>query len=592
MNTNLDGESLETAMHNVISSWLVHNDPIPEAWKQTISPIDAMSSNEFLALDTSECRQLVSRSQSSLRRLQCLSDTFRVLSYFYAAKLSAAESNLYAVSNMWSLASLPSELLVRIFEFVVFGDRTLKNRWRAAVPLSHVCRYFRRTALSCPLLWSDVSGNAGMVSLSLSRSEDVPLDVTVAFDTVGSLLDKFLPEASTHSKRWRTLTLQVYCKDSEGVNHRDVEGTLSMFNICQIFGAVDAPSLESLSVINLSDFTLLEEKGSFSQWNTPNLRYLNTTLIPLSLRGLSNLTHLDFTVMMDQFHYNKFFKSVSQLKSIEDLALKLKISRAADHTSTQVFEKTTELCVRRLRVEVAIGSQSTTSFLRSLFSPLTFPNAVSLEVRFTGAVASIYTRYYDYGEEVEIEDGPMLLAAEETNCILHHDGQFPLVERFSLDVTGDVDIDRNPESWYDLQRGKIYLDVPINKLPNLKHLQMCCNGNLSPSFPGWVYGGPVADWTSAIRLPALETINIVIYCPGTAYGFAALIKEILHRQREQRKWETFRELSVTTVDRSAVPGRRTVSATYGGVAAQAWCARRLLITQGYYPSFASGTYVD
>ena len=141
---------------------------------------DAMPCDDLLALDTSECRQLVSRSQSSWRRLHCLFEVFNGLTHVFAWKAMVALSNQYTVANMYGLGTLPNELLIRIFEFVVFADQTLPNRWRAAVPLSHVCRYFRRTVLSCPLLWSDISGNADMASLSLTRSKDVLLDVTVA----------------------------------------------------------------------------------------------------------------------------------------------------------------------------------------------------------------------------------------------------------------------------------------------------------------------------------------------------------------------------------------------------------------------------
>ncbi|KLO15327.1 hypothetical protein SCHPADRAFT_927253 [Schizopora paradoxa] len=569
--TILDGESLETAMHKVISSWLARNDPIPEAWKQVISPIDAMPCNDLLALGPTTCRQLASQSQSSLRRLRCLSEIFNGLSFVFAEKFRVASENSYVVRNMCGLGTLPNELLVRIFEFVVFGDRTLPNRWRAAVPLSHVCQYFRNTILACPLLWSDISGNGGIAALSLSRSKEVPLNVSFKIDTSGSSLDFNIKvsDASMYSKRWSTLVLQLIRKDSRQFSNRHMAGTLDMTEVCRGFGELDAPLLETLYILNSSGLALSEENGGFSQWNTPNLRYLNTMHIPLTIRGLSNVTHLTLMLSMDQFGFHNFFKSLTQMRSLKVLVLKLKsvlIGRAAGEI--QEFNQT-ELHVLRLRVEVYAGSITTRSFIQTLFSLLSFPRAISLEIRIIGDVES-RNLDEDYDEE------PMLSASREVNSIVQHGGQFPLVERFSLDTLGVVDEARKPNSLTDLKRGVILVDVPIDKLPRLKHLLLGSNGTIRLSVPiqGWSNTTTCRTFKTTSCLPALQTISVMILSPGRARGFANFVNALINEQKGRGGWGAFQKLIVTADDRSVNKGGRRETVTYVGDDALAWCERR------------------
>ncbi|KLO15329.1 hypothetical protein SCHPADRAFT_995936 [Schizopora paradoxa] len=572
------GESLETAMHEVVSSWLTRTDPIPEPWKQTMSPIVAMPCDDVLALGTSSCRQFVSQSRCSLGRLQCLYETFNGLSFVFAEKFHVALENAHAVKNMCNLSTLPNELLVRIFEFVVFGDRTLQNRWRAAVPLSHVCRYFRDTILSCPVLWTDISGNAGIAALSLLRSKEAPLDFSFEIDTSGSSLDFSIPvrDALKHSKRWRTLVLRVVRKGSRYISNRRVPGIL-MTEVIRNFGAVDAPLLETLDILNSSGFALYEEKEGFSQWNTPNLRYLNTVCIPLTLRGLSNVTHLTLTLLLDHFSYNIFFKSLSHLKSLEVLVLKPMDAWRA--TEFQEFNKT-ELHVRRLSVEMHIGLSSI-EFLRKLFASLSFPSAKVLEVKIEGEVTARYP-------EDDYDDGPTFLADKEMDCILQHGGQFPLVERFSLEAYGII---RNQSDLNALQTDDIYLPVPIAKLSSLKHLSLSSNGRVHLSIPD-----PNCSWKNLLievpatfNLPMLETISITILTFAPPRWFASFTKNILRQQRERGGWGKFRKLVVTADDRLTKREGRRTTATYIGDDAWAWCERHEKLVREFYPGAAAIT---
>ncbi len=65
---------------------------------------------------------LVSQARKTMLRLKSLSDTLSALASAVRAESRAARANFDAVKNMCGLASLPNELLSRIFECVVNGD--------------------------------------------------------------------------------------------------------------------------------------------------------------------------------------------------------------------------------------------------------------------------------------------------------------------------------------------------------------------------------------------------------------------------------------------------------------------------------------
>ncbi|KLO15328.1 hypothetical protein SCHPADRAFT_938809 [Schizopora paradoxa] len=551
----LDGESLETDMYEVISSWLAHNDPIPEAWKQNISPIEAIPMKDLRAFSPPRRSQLLSQSRRSLRRLQCLFETINGLSYALSAKLRAASENFYVVSNMCGLGSLPNELLIRIFECVVFGSST--NRWWAAISLSHVCHYFRDTIISCPQLWSDISGSAAMASLSLSRSKDVPLDVSVRINTTEPRLqfERLLPEALKHSKRWKSLTLRLIRKESRYRSEWRIGGTLSMFGVCRGFGTADAPSLESLNIFNYSGLALYEGVDSFSQWNIPNPRYLNTMLIPLSLRGLANVTYLDFTLHMDQTNYTNytgFIKSLRRMTSLEALALRFKdpISHLFGLGEGQT-------------IDLNKWSPITAPFLRILFSSLSFFNAVSLEVIINGAAAETYS------EEIPF-------AVNEVNSILLHDEKFPSVEHFSLHAYG-----KPSASGASSQSGIIFLPSSINKLPSLKHFVLCSNRHVKVSAVASGWTSLTMESTLPAHIPALETITVTILGGSDAVGFASFVSEVLFVQKEGGEWEVFKELIVIADNRNINQRGTRATATYAGDSAFEWSSRHSSLTNGY-----------
>ncbi len=119
--------------------------------------------------------------------------------------------------------------------------------------------------------------------------------------------------------------------------------------------------------------------------------------------------------------------------------------------------------------------------------------------------------------------------------------------------------------------GSIYLDIPLNMLPSLKHFALKSNK--------WVeIKGPDRDVSStsidregeALRVlgvtrPALQTITIHIPEPEIATGW---VRRILHRQKDQGEWDKFRELVIVDGDGEE---EEDMTETYVGDAALSWC---------------------
>ncbi len=163
-----------------------------------------MACTEIQTLGSKGRSNLLSRARKTMLRLKSLSDILSDLASVFHTESEAARANFEAIGNMCGMASLPTELLARIFECVVNGDETLTNptRWKAAVRLSHVCQYFRETALACPQIWSNISRSGEMADSCLPRSKDLPLDV--------ELMVGFGSGADPHGLHFEHYSLEPY----------------------------------------------------------------------------------------------------------------------------------------------------------------------------------------------------------------------------------------------------------------------------------------------------------------------------------------------------------------------------------------------
>ncbi len=277
-----------------------------------------MRYRDLPSLGNKGCSDLLSRARATMSRLKSLSDILIELASAIKTESEAAQMNLEAVKNMCGLASLPNELLARIFECAVNGDATLTNpkRWKAAVTLSHVCRCFRETALSCPHIWTSISRSDAMAASCLSRSKDLPVEVelNVGFgsseDPHELRFEQVLSEVLSHSNRWRRLDVQFLSisGDDNAVNRMPLSGS----DIHQAFREVDAPSLDSLRIMNdPHGNSLYGSYADFVHWNAPNLRCVTSVhYVPF---GLENISTLDITIILNQINFADLLNGLSRM---------------------------------------------------------------------------------------------------------------------------------------------------------------------------------------------------------------------------------------------------------------------------------------
>ncbi|CAK5265194.1 unnamed protein product [Mycena citricolor] len=129
------------------------------------------------------------------------------------------------------MASLPAELLSEVFlASIPLLDNDEGDRAQFPWTLTHVCRHWRRSAISFPQLWSSLDleltssneereGNAtlSMVEAYLERSREHPLVFRVVYDNSTRIMGNlFLETLSKHMRRWRMVRL-------DGLNMQAVE---------------------------------------------------------------------------------------------------------------------------------------------------------------------------------------------------------------------------------------------------------------------------------------------------------------------------------------------------------------------------------
>ncbi|KLO18194.1 hypothetical protein SCHPADRAFT_993799 [Schizopora paradoxa] len=564
-----DEGGFESDLREVLSSWIACKEAIPSRWKGDVQPINPMSFDDLQALGITGCSRLVSRARKTMQRLTSLSDTLRDLSSVIQAESQAAQENLDVVSNMCSLVFLPNELLVRIFRFVVNGDAGLANstRTQTAVSLSHVSQYFRRTALSCSSLWSNISGNPRITLLSLSRCKDALLDVAMRIrltlgdeeeeETYELALAQSLIDLLPHSKRWRSLEVSYFLDDQDGQQHRGNHSPNTEYSkIPEAFYKIDLRSLESLCIRNIHDeFFTFKSYHEFQHWETPRLQHLTSVhYFPLSLPGLANLTSLNVTLNLGEISPKEVLRDLSRMQGLESLALKLEIGRQ-DYTVQQTsFEKAEFPRVYRLKIELECQQSRRCDLLKMFLSSLSFPGAVDLHIKLGGYVKMIY-----------FESEPYLSLSQELGSIIQH-VQFPRVGRFCLEANAlNIDVGDSVSSM-ETQQGQILLDVSLGLLPTVKHLTLRSNGCLRPRLQKSVS-------ENALGIPALETITVQI-TKWAAASVADFLEDILTKGKEQEDRETLRE--VVIMDNGQIHGRNgdDVKKAYTGHDALEWCRRR------------------
>ncbi len=383
-----------------------------------------MTYSEIQSLGAKGCSDLLFRARKTVSRLGSLVRILSELTSAIQTEFQAAQSNLKVVKNMCGLASLPNELLIRVFEHAVNRDASLSNpaRWKAAVTLSHVCQCFRDAALSYPHLWVNISRSGEMAASCLPRSMELPLDVelrvgfgTRAHQPPDLFFEQLLFGVIVHSKHWRSLGVQFAPENTNGAVNRMIGGS----DVRQEFRSLDLPLLESLHIKNTNIKFLCKSYRELAQWNTPSLRQITTIhYFPLSLPSLVNVTTLDITIILDQIDFADLLKDLSRMRVLNNLSLKLDpcLGRTHDPIFPQSYERTELPSVRHLKVEMENVPFSNSSSLKySLFSSLFFPGAIDLHIRLWGNKHGL---------------------GEDALCMFRDVEQFARVERFHFEVYG------------------------------------------------------------------------------------------------------------------------------------------------------------
>ncbi|KLO15351.1 hypothetical protein SCHPADRAFT_927269 [Schizopora paradoxa] len=568
----------ESDMDEVLQSWLAHGDPIPERWKPKTNPKDPMPFSELQELGIKGCSDLVLRARHTFLRFKALSDSLGALSYAIYVKSLIALDNLVSVMNMASLVNLPNELLSRIFDFVVNGDQslTIPARQKAAVILSHVCRYFRNTALSCAQLWSNIGGSREMAALCLSRSQNAPLDVKLTIGSISRgysepydfLPDVILEDAVHHISRWKSLEIQLMSVRAEAIDlGRDfVKGS----EIRRAFRGFDAPSLKSLSVRGerLPYRYWNEVFAELESWNAPGIRHITSShYFPLRFPGLVNVADLNLKLDLDGINLTDVLNDLSKMTALKDLELTL--DGGSNFRNLPLQEERTDMRgVERLHINVPFTKEHESdprSSLKKFFSSLLFPGVVDLQINLTGDLKKSYP-------EADAAENSLI---EVMIYIFQHTEQFPSVEWFYLKVIGD---DGSPLNARPDQIGRISLVVPLGLLPSLKHLKIFSNFKLlffGDSGPGddFFKQNPQFSWESwlpgapGMALPALEIISINIVDDRRWCQVISLAAKIMQEQKERGDWGRSSKLIV--LDSTKKGGGRT--SVYKGKAALEWC---------------------
>lgn len=500
---------------------------------------DAIPYAEAKTLGINGCLKLVSRARNTLLRLKSLSDTLVELASAIQAQSEVAISNLEAVENMYGLVSLPNDLLVDIFEYIVNGDPTLTNstRWKASVGLSHVCQHFRDTALSCPRIWASVGGGEEMSTLCLSRSKDAPLDLntTVVFGTDLDDLrfEHLLVDILSHAHHWGSLNIKFESQHRR--NGPQKQTPLNGAEINQAFREVDTPSLERLYITNdASSSTQYTKSDVFKHWKTPKLQCVTSMrYFPLSLLGLRHVTILDITLLPNQIS-DELLEGLSGMSSLEKFCITLESHWDSSEPRIPILPSArVELpSVRCLRIDVRNSSDHDVEHLkRNLFSSLWFPGVLDLHIRLECQRTRV--RFIPrVGDDTDFDFN------DELHLILWDWEQFARVQNLHLEVYGACSGFLKRETRF----GTHYVRVPLNKFPELKHLTLQSNRYLSvkegPSYGSENKTNPLHKVPHP-TLPSLQTITIRTPDPDRVLDW---VKGVLKEQRNRGEWEEFLKL--------------------------------------------------
>ncbi|KAJ6595112.1 hypothetical protein DFH09DRAFT_1357844 [Mycena vulgaris] len=323
-----------------------------------------LASNDVpLDAEVTTLRKLVVDEQVRVHALNAQIDSLRVatLAQLVQERTEILELDRGHESILSPVRRMPPELLCEIFVLLPPHTRRIGAEEIQQPPwyLGHICRVWRRAALSYPFLWNGIeicfpdsrlfeASNLyppSMIETQFLRSAQAPLDITLDFDVNAD--PELLHLLCLHSNRWRSLCLSVV-----GLTHDTALGLLQGQFLL----------LERLAFTFYQDSDELFPAVSLNFAIAPNLRKVTLT-DPRLLRGSPPL----IIPWRQITHYRGTYSTERQLEILRDAAGLVQCGLGLVNAHAQLagdeLESVTLTLLRRLYVESA-------SILDHLTAPL------------------------------------------------------------------------------------------------------------------------------------------------------------------------------------------------------------------------------
>lgn len=409
---------------------------------------------------TSEWKQMHFMAQVLQSLLTSVSESLAI----YSRRLEPYRNKLEK-----GFASLPNELVSRIFHLVVHSDSAAdEDKTLRAVSLSHISRKHRRIALGDKTLWSTIRLKTNMtkemMGWLLSRSGNtIDLDIEITFDiatdtiALRTLMDLCAPTAP----RWRSL---------EFINFRLDNGRRAIF--CHELGELMEqqlvlPRLHELRLFDLGFST--HDYANICSWDAPNLRVLNcSNHIPSPSFPITTFTTFMLELLLfpnnAALQINNLASFLSSKPNILEFLLKLEIPYVGE---TPVISTAVSSSIKSIAFNISgVDAEK----VRKFYGPIVKSwRASKLEV------FQLYIDAPELGTFSGVEDFssalPLLLPDRSHHSLLKA-------------VLIDIGISRTIEPLLSLESKSATFNIPLDEIPYASYLEISTPGQVTFSRPG------------------------------------------------------------------------------------------------------------